>query len=77
MIFTPYKNINVLSPVDAYAFGKDWISVRFINGDIQTYRYCDSGWLNVRRMIRYAKSGKNLASFIMKNKRLFKTEREL
>lgn len=61
-------------PLISYEFGKEWISIKFAKGDVRTCRHSDSGKQNVKRMMRYAKNGKGLASFIMKNKDSFKPD---
>jgi len=63
-----YKSNHPLASVYSYDYGKDWIRIEFITGEIRTYTYRESGKHNVKIMIKYARKGQMLSSFIDKYK---------
>lgn len=60
----PYQGSDGDSGIAAYAYGKDWIRIRFKKGG--TYRYPASmiGAAHLRAMKRLADSGKGLNTYI-------------
>lgn len=70
----PYKNMNLLSPIVSYDFGVDWIRVEWFEGETRTYRYSDTGKRNINRMIKCAKTGRGLATYIESNRDKFKPD---
>lgn len=72
----PYKNLNLSSPVLSYDYGADWIRIEWLSGDMQTFRHHEVGKRHVDQMIKFAKLGKGLCSYIEKNKNNFKPDKK-
>ena len=59
-----YGNRSGNAGVTAYEYGRDWIRLRFVDGDTYTYLARDIGAANLKTMKRLADSGEGLTTFI-------------
>jgi hypothetical protein len=64
-----YANLSGISGVTAYDSGKDFIIIKFINGDSYVYDYSAPGKLHVENMKRLASEGRGLSTYISQNVR--------
>lgn len=62
-----YKDLNNDSGVESFEVGPDRIAVEFTSHWVYVYSYASCGSANVKEMIRLARSGDGLNSFIMTN----------
>jgi hypothetical protein len=59
-----YENRGGDSPIIAYEFGDDSITIKFIDGSIYLFSYHSAGSANVEQMKKYATFGHGLNGFI-------------
>ena len=59
-----YKNLSGNSGVLAYETGKDYIKVKFRDGDVYLYNYFRPGRDMVKQMKELAEEGRGLSTFI-------------
>lgn len=59
-----YKNRNGNSNIAAYEIGVNFIKVKFNDGAVYLYNYASTGAANIAHMIRLAREGSGLNSFI-------------
>lgn len=59
-----YENHGGDSPVVAYEFGDDSITIKFFDGSVYLYTYHTAGSANVEQMKKYALFGHGLNGFI-------------
>jgi hypothetical protein len=59
-----YENRSRQSPVVAYEFGENSITIKFMDGSVYLYTYENSGNANVEQMKKYAIIGHGLNGFI-------------
>ena len=67
MKFQNYKNLSGDSGVSEYAYGDNWIKVKFKGGCVYTYNYSSAGKDKIEQMKELADKGKDLSAFITKN----------
>ncbi|TNJ40413.1 hypothetical protein FGF66_01290 [Chlorobaculum thiosulfatiphilum] len=72
----PYQNINLLSPIVSFDYGDDWICLEWFSGEMRTFRYNEAGKRHVDQMIKCAKKGKGLSTYIEKNRRNFEPDKK-
>lgn len=72
----PYQNLNLSSPVLSFVYGVNWIMIEWLSGEMQTYRHNEIGKRRVDQMIKFAKLGKGLYSYIEKNGGDFRLEKK-
>lgn len=65
----PYKNLSGDSGVVAYAIGKGWIDVRFVEGGTYRYTLGSVGAADLATMQALAVQGRGLSSFISRQVR--------
>lgn len=61
---TLYKNRSLKSPVVAYEFADDSITIKFIDGSVYLYTYESAGNANVEQLKKYALIGHGLNGFL-------------
>ena len=61
-----YSNRSKQSGVTGYTLGKDFIIIRFADGEVYTYTYKMPGRRHVENMKKLARAGKGLATYINK-----------
>ena len=59
-----YKNLSGDSGVLSYETGKDYMKVKFRDGDVYLYNYYRPGRDKVERMKELAEEGRGLSTFI-------------
>jgi len=59
-----YENRSRKSPVVAYEFGDDSITIKFIDGSVYLYTYESAGNANVEQLKKYALIGHGLNGFL-------------
>ena len=59
-----YENRSGKSPVVAYEFGDDSITIKFIDGSVNLYTYESAGNANVEQLKKYALIGHGLNGFL-------------
>lgn len=59
-----YENRGRKSPVVAYEFGENSITIKFIDGSVYLYSYENAGNANVEQMKKYAVLGHGLNGFL-------------
>ena len=64
MTMKPYGNRNGDSGVIAYDYGRDWIRLRFVGGNVYQYTARGIGAANLKTMKRLADSGDGLTTFV-------------
>ena len=69
----PYKNMNCFSPIASFDYGEDWIKIEWFSGEIRTFQYNDVGKRHIEQMVKCAKKGKGLSTYIEKYSLDFKT----
>lgn len=65
----PYKNLSGESGVIAYAIGKGFIDVRFVDGGVYRYTRASVGAADLATMQELARQGRGLSSFISRQVR--------
>lgn len=60
----PYGNGDHVSGVAAFSAGRSHIDVRFRNGSVYRYTAASVGRDNLDRMVRLARAGQGLSTFI-------------
>ncbi len=61
-----YENRSRKSPIVAYEFGEDSITIKFIDGSVYLYTYDSAGNANVEQMKKYAGIGHGLNGFLIR-----------
>lgn len=59
-----YENRSRTSPVVAYEFGDDSITIKYIDGSVYLYTYASAGNANVEQLKKYALVGHGLNGFL-------------
>jgi len=59
-----YENRSRTSPIVAYDFGENSITIKFVDGSVYLYTYDNAGNANVEQMKKYAGIGHGLNGFL-------------
>ncbi len=62
------------SGVIAYQADKDYITVKFVGGEVYKYSYSSAGAAVIEKMKQLAQKQKGLSTFIAQNKPAFETK---
>ena len=64
-----YADIGSDSGIDSYAYGEDFVQIKFKTGEVFEYTTKSAGSANIKKLIKLAEAGDGLNTFLSRNVR--------